>query len=139
MLYFGVDFNEHNFKISILTESFAHLDTKVFYFEEKQRYHKWLDSFKDNCREKCSWYFDEFDFINYENSASNFYYDNSYYEIYLVNHRKLLNIIQFLYEWAIHNESVLTFDIEKSLLLASAIRLFDDDDIKSYTPADCPF
>lgn len=139
MIYLGVDLHDSNFRITVLTESFAHLDTISFYIEEKKRLQQALDSFKYNYCEKCSWFFDELNFNTHENAASTFYFDNNYNEIYLVNHRKLINIIQFLYEWAVHTESVLTFDINKSLLLASAIRLFDSDDIKSFKPEDCPF
>ena len=71
----------------------------------------------------------EFNFNNHKDTFLTLSFDYYCSDIYLVNHRKLLNIIQFLYEWAVHTESYLTFDIDHTFILASSIRLFDYDNI----------
>jgi len=138
MLYFGVTLHDCSLKITVLSESFAHLGTRYFN-DNGNRLHKWIDSFKSNTYEKCFWYFDEVNFENHKDTFSSICFDYYHEDIYLVNHRKLLNIIQFLYEWAVHTESYLTFDIDHTYILASAIRLFDFDDIKYYNPERCLF
>ena len=139
MLYFGVKLNSNGYKITVLSESFACLDIKYFDAKDFENLYNWADSFKYKDLEKCYWFFDEYNFNKYAAAASNFtapgfYLDLYSSDIYLVNHRKLLNIIQFLYEWAVHTESYLTLDIDMSFLLASAFRLFDSDDFKYFKP-----
>ena len=138
MLYFGVNLCDHSFKITVLSESFAHIETRYFNKKENQL-NKWIDSFKTNISEKCIWYFDEFNFNNHKDTFLTLSFDYYCSDIYLVNHRKLLNIIQFLYEWAVHTESYLTFDIDHTFILASSTRLFDYGDIKYYNQETCLF
>ncbi len=137
MLYCGVNLSLIRFKITVLSESYAFLETKYFDKEEIDRFYKWMNSFKYNNSEKCCWFFDEYNFYKYSDTAAYFEFQNG--DIYLVNHRRILNIIQFLYEWAVHTESYLTFDIEDSYLLASAFRIFDQDDVKFLKPKNCLF
>lgn len=137
MLYIGVMLHGSGFKITVLSESFAHLETK--YFSDKEfRLIRWIDSFKTNHSEKCVWYFDEVNFNNHKEIFLLLCFDYCS-DIYLVSHRKLVNIIQFLYEWAVHTESYLTFDIDHTFILASTARLFDLNDIKHYDPQMCLF
>lgn len=137
MLYLGVNLKIKCFKITVLSESYAYLDTRYFDLEDIDRFYKWMNSYKYDNSEKCSWFFDEYNFYKYSDTVSYFELENS--DIYLVNHRKLLNIIQFLYEWAVHTESYLTFDIEHSYLLASTFRIFDQDNVKYLKPKNCLF
>ena len=51
-------------------------------------------------------------------------------KIYMVNHRKLLNIIQFFYEWSKGQEEYYLMDMNKAFLLASSVRLFDSEYMK---------
>ena len=137
MLYLGVNLKIKCFKITVLSESYAFIETKYFDVEEIGRFYKWINSFKYNIHEKCCWFFDEYSFNKYSDTHSYFEFGND--EVYLVNHRKIINIIQFLYEWAVHTESYLTFDIEESYLLASTFRIFNQNDFKYLELKKCLF
>lgn len=139
MLYIGVVLQDQCLKVTVLSESFANLGSKYFYASEARCFYDWLNSHKRNPVESCVWYFDDSNFKKCKNILSNFCFDFYCNDVYLVCHRKIVNIIQFLYEWALHCENYLTFDIDQSLILASSARLFDSDEFRFYNPDSVKF
>ena len=117
--------------ITALTEGFAHLGTKYFESKEDNKVRQWINSIKNISNEACSWFFDEF---NYKNNKTDFHYchENKNDYIYLINHRKLKDIIQFIYECVVKLEVHIMSDIDSTFILASAVRLFCYEEIKSY-------
>jgi hypothetical protein len=134
MLYIGVILHDHSLKLTVLSESFAYLGSKYLFDSEARCFYDWLNSHKCNQSETCLWYFDDVNFKNHKNILLAFCFDFYCNDVYLVSHRRVLNIFQFLYEWAVHNESYLTFDIDESLILASSVRLFNPDEFIFYDP-----
>ena len=129
MLYCGIFLHADSFKITILTDGFAHLSTKYFKSEEYETMHQLIGSFQLNNDECCSWFFDEKNFNDKIKCASIFNFNEERQKIYLVNHRKLANMLQFLREWIIETEIILMCEIDTSFILASSIRLFDCNDM----------
>ncbi len=134
MLYFGVYLHKSSLKITALSEGFAHLDTKYFEFNEIDRMYQWIDSFKLETNEKCSLFFDESNYKECGRSPFESYFDDGYNYFYLVKHRKLLDIMQFLYEFALKTESPIMFDFDSTFILASTFRLFGKEEIKLCEP-----
>lgn len=134
MLYIGAVLQDNSLKLTVLSESFAFLGFRYFNDSETRSFYDWLNSHKCNLSETCFWYFDDANFKTHKNILSDFCFDFYCNNVYLVSHRKVANIIQFLYEWALHNESYLTFDIDESLILASSVRLFDQKEFACYDP-----
>ena len=131
MLYLGVKLYKNSFKITALTEGFAHLGAKYFGIEENNYARQWINSIKNKSNEACSWFFDEFNYTENSKDSFKFCYDNENDYIYLINHRKLQNIIQFIYEFALKTEEPIMFDIDSTFILASAVRLFSFEEIIS--------
>lgn len=130
MIYYGVDLHYDSLEIAALSEGFAHLDSKYFTCDEYHKFYRWADSFKFKPDEISYWFFDEFDFNKSDHLLSLFSYYDENNKIYLVNHRKLLNIIQFFYEWSKEQKEYYLMDINKAFLLASSARLFDFEYMK---------
>ena len=132
MIYYGVDLHYNSLEIAVLSEGFAHLDSKYFTCDEYHELRNWTNSFKFKTDEICYWFFDDFDFNKSKHLLPLFSsYDESN-KFYLVSHRKLINIIQFFYEWSRENEEYYTMDMNKAFLLASSIRLFDSEHMKPF-------
>lgn len=132
MIYFGVNLNCNSFRITALTDGFANLGTKYFNSEEVTKVRQWINSIKYNANEPCYWFFDA---INYTKNRgeTDFQYchenENDY--IYLINHRKLKNIIQFMNEFVSKIDPIM-FDVDTTFILASAVRLFSFEEIESF-------
>jgi hypothetical protein len=138
MIYFGVQLLPQAFNIIALSEGFALLDQRLFTVEQYDNIESWSNSLKIDYHEPAKWFFDETEFNNPDYPALLFDSLNSANNIYLVNHRKLANILQFFYEWIARD-----FDFaprpEKAFFLAATIRIFDEQQIKQFVPDPEPF
>ena len=138
MIYFGVQLLPQAFNIIALSEGFALLDQRLFTVEQYDNIEPWSNALKIDSHEPAKWFFDETEFNNPDYPALLFDSLNSANNIYLVNHRKLANILQFFYEWIARD-----FDFaprpEKAFFLAATIRIFDEQQIKQFVPDPEPF
>ena len=138
MIYFGVQLLPQAFNIIALSEGFALLDQRCFNVDEYDIIEPWSNSLKIDPQEPAKWFFDETKFNNPDYPALLFESLNPANDIYLVNHRKLANVVQFFYEW-IAREFDFAPRPETAFFLAATIRLFDNEQIKQFTPDPEPF
>lgn len=138
MIYFGVQLLPQAFNIIALSEGFALLDQRLFTVEQYDHIESWSNSLKIDPHEPAKWFFDETEFNNPDYPALLFDSLNSANNIYLVNHRKLANILQFFYEW-IAREFDFAPRPAKAFFLAATIRIFDEQQIKQFIPDPEPF
>ena len=138
MIYFGVQLLPQAFNIIALSEGFALLDQRFFTVEQYDNIEPWSNSLKIDPYEPAKWFFDETEFNNPDYPALLFDSLNPANDIYLVNHRTLANVVQFFYEW-IAREFDFAPRPEKAFFLASAIRIFDAEQIKQFIPNLEPF
>ena len=138
MIYFGVQLLPQAFNIIALSEGFALLDQRLFTVEQFDNIEPWSNALKIDPHEPAKWFFDETEFNNPDYPALLFDSLNSANNIYLVNHRKLANILQFFYEW-IAREFDFAPRPEKAFFLAATIRIFDEQQIKQFIPDPEPF
>ena len=138
MIYFGVQLLPQAFNIIALSEGFALLDQRLFTVEQYDNIEPWSNALKIDPHEPAKWFFDETEFNNPDYPALLFDSLNLANNFYLVNHRKLANILQFFYEWTARE-----FDFaprpEKAFFLAATIRIFDEQQIKQFIPEPEPF
>ena len=133
MIYLGVQLLPQAFNIIALSEGFALLDQRLFTVEQYENIEPWGNALKIDPHEPAKWFFDETEFNNPDYPALLFESLNPANNIYLVNQRKLADIAQFFYEW-IAREFDFAPRPEKAFFLASAIRVFDAQQIKPFTP-----
>lgn len=138
MIYFGVQLLPQAFNIIALSEGFATLDQRLFTVEQYDNIEPWSNALKIDPHEPAKWFFDETEFNNPDYPALLFDSLNSANNIYLVNHRKLANILQFFYEW-IAREFDFAPRPEKAFFQAATIRIFDEQQIKQFIPHPEPF
>lgn len=138
MIYFGVQLLPQAFNIIALSEGFALLDQRFFNVEKYDDVEPWSDALKIDRHEPAKWFFDETEFNNPDYPALLFESLNQANDIYLVNHRKLANVVQFFYEW-IAREFDFAPRPEKAFFLASAIRIVDAQQMKQFIPDPEPF
>jgi hypothetical protein len=138
MIYLGVQLLPQAFNIIALSEGFALLDQRLFTVEQFDNIEPWSNALKIDPHEPAKWFFDETEFNNPDYPALLFDSLNSANNIYLVNHRKLANILQFFYEW-IAREFDFAPRPEKAFFLAATIRIFDEQQIKQFIPDPEPF
>lgn len=127
MLYRGFDLSSTFFRALILSQGFALLDHKFFQIKEQSlnsSLHDWIDSFKYNHRESCLFFFDEWQFKNSRYAHSLFLPTNESDKVYLIEHRKILDIIYFVQTW-VTTEYELPLSNEVEYVLASSRRIFD--------------
>jgi hypothetical protein len=98
MIYFGVQLLPQAFKVVALSEGFAFINEHYFNIEEYDKIKPWIDSVKINPDESAKWFFDEKEFNNADYPGFVFESLDECNEIFLVNHRKLVNMMQFFYE-----------------------------------------
>ena len=116
----------------IMTQGYAFLDKQYFEFNKLNDFNLWIKKCKAEPHEICQWFFDEKKFNEMNDPSSIFpfneeHHNNSNY-IYLVNHRKLMNFIQFFYEWIIHGHDFIV-DVDIAFILASSYRIFEENTI----------
>jgi hypothetical protein len=138
MIYLGVQLLPQACNIIALSEGFALLDQRLFTVEQYDNIEPWSNALKIDPHEPAKWFFDETEFNNPDYPALLFESLNSANQLYLVNHRKLANILQFFYEW-IAREFDFAPRPEKAFFLAATIRIFDEQQIKQFIPDPEPF
>jgi hypothetical protein len=138
MIYFGVQLLPQAFNIVALSEGFARLDQRFFTVEQYDDIEPWSDALKIDPQEPAKWFFDETEFNNPDYPALLFDSLDKGNAISLVNHRKLANVVQFFYEW-IAREFDFAPRPEIAFFLASAIRIFDAEQMKQFIPDPEPF
>jgi len=144
MIYFGVQLFHRGFHIAALSSGFIPIAANHLYFDSWHKLDPWIKSLYFDPDEDSSWFFDESEFNNPALSAHLFegYHHCDY--IYLVNHRKLVEMARFLYDWksfCLNYQLPKTFkNMDVPLLLASAFKIFDKNHIKLLnTEDDLPF
>ncbi len=138
MIYFGVQLLPQAFNIVAVSEGFAQLDQRLFTVEQYDNIKPWCDALKIDPQEPAKWFFDEAEFNNPDYPALLFDSLGKHNAIYLVNHRKLANVVQFFYEW-IAREFDFAPRPETASFLASAIRIVDANQMKLFIPDPEPF
>jgi len=138
MIYFGVQLLPQAFKVVALSQGFALIAENYFNVEQYDKFKPWIDSVKTESDEPAQWFFDEKEFYNTEYPGFVFEFLDECNSIFLVNHRKLVNVIQFFYEW-IAREYHFSPIPDTPFLLASAMRTFDDKQLKQFIPDNFPF
>jgi hypothetical protein len=133
MIYLGVKLFPESFKVTALSQGFALLGKRYFTVDKYDKIKPWIDSIKIYPRESTRWFFDDKEFNDSQYAECIFDSLNDSNVIYLVNHRALLNITQFFYEWIAQEELYFTPRPDPEFFLASAIRLFNSKQIKSYS------
>jgi len=126
MLYCGFDLAMTGFKALLLSPGFALLDSKFFYFQSGSPIHPlftWIDSFKLHQNEPCLYFFDDWQFYSFSYTHELVLPINEPDKIYLLPHRHLLDISQFIKAWKADDYTYNGNDLE--YILASSIRIFD--------------
>ncbi len=140
MIYFGVHLLPQAFKVVALSQGFALIDEKYFSVEQYDNIKPWIESVKINPYESAKWFFDEKEFNTADYPGFVFESLNDWNAIFLVNHRKLVNVMQFFYEWIAREfDCYFSPKPETAFFLASAIRIFDDKHLIHFTPDNYPF
>lgn len=138
MIYFGVQILHQTFQIVALSQGFALIDQRCFSVEDYDQIEPWSDSLKIDPHESAQWFFDEQEFNNSDNHGFIFESLDPCNSIHLINHRNLSNVVQFFREW-IAREVDFAPRPETAFFLASAIRIFDAQQIKHLIPDPEPF
>lgn len=134
MLYSGVEFDRTGFTVTVLSETFAWLGENRFYNTSPQpSLSAWMAQFKEKSTEPVAWHFDATDWRNPDLPTYLFDFPDAVDRLFLVNHRALCNLVQFLTEsrgGLVTNTNFL----KKSFLLASVRRLLSSQQIKRFLP-----
>jgi len=121
MLYCGLDLSSSSFRALILSNGFALLDSKCFTLQPQSSLYQWIAPFRLNENEPCLYFLDDWQFNNSSYAKKLFLTINEPDKIYLLPHRQLLDIIQFIKSWRTTDH---TFN-DLEYLLASSLRIFD--------------
>jgi len=144
MIYFGVQLFRRSFHIVCLSSGFIPIAVKHLYFDSWHKLDPWLKSLLHDPSEDTSWFFDEIEFNKTGSLAHLFESCEQCDYIYLVNHRKLVEMARFLEDWKVfclNQKARNNFsNLDIPLLLASALKIFDKNVIKLLnTEDDLPF
>ena len=123
MLYFGVCFIRGGFKVTALSQGFAIIDEKLYRIAQAQQFWQWVAEVRTTPDEPAHWFIDENDFDNPDYPTELFHFTNDYDSLFLVNHRALCDMLQFVQEILVlakFSNSMLNAEF----LLASAVRIF---------------
>ncbi len=134
MLYCGFDLAMTGFKALLLSSGFALLDSKFFYFQSgfcSPPLFTWIDSFRlhqnvvieRSRNEPCLYFFDDWQFYSFSYTHELVLPINEPDKIYLLPHRHLLDISQFIKAWKAADYTYNGNDLE--YILASSMRIFD--------------
>jgi len=133
MIYLGIEITPSGFKSTALAETFAKIGEKQFYITQPESYLSWLEKIKTEPTETVQIFIDE-----QENPRKCLSYifdaNNNSCLIFLVNHRALSNLIHFLDEW-LGRLNLSKHDLERSFVLASARRLFQQKLLTQIVPS----
>lgn len=138
MLYCGVE-SDHlyrsSFYATVLSDAFALLGEKRFFFSQPQSWCRWLEAFKNVPNEPVHWFIDAADWYESDYAINLFGPLNDTNRLFLVNHRTFCNLMQFLNEWRTRQNPP-SHPITNSMVLASTPRLFAAHDLKTLTAPD---
>lgn len=133
MIYFGVKLFPNAFKIVALSQSFTFLGKRFFITDHFDKSNQWADDLKLELYESAQWFFDDKEFKNPKYPALLFQLLKSGNTIYLVNNRRLLEMMKFLYDWQRYIQ-IRPINIETAYVLASATRFFDEEHLMPVHP-----
>ncbi len=138
MIYCGVQLFVESFQIVALSEAFAIIDQRNFPADQHDNAKPWLESLKTRPDEKVQWFFDEQNISAYKHTAITLTWIMDGNETFVIDHRKLANLMQFFYEW-MAQEATFFPAPDQAWILASAVRLFDDSQRRPYYIDDLPY
>jgi hypothetical protein len=130
MLHVGIELYAYGFTITVLSDGFAQLGQRKFRFSDCKGWIHWVNQFKNTGNEAACYYFDTYDFSNPDYPGhlfESFIHDDF---VYLVNHRLVCNLRQFLVEF-FAQFNIRNDVLAMSFILASAPRLFSEDDLRA--------
>jgi hypothetical protein len=130
MLQVGVELYAYGFTITVLSDAFAQLGQRKFRFSDCEDWKHWVNQFKNPYGETTCYYFDDYDFTNPDYPGHLFDAFNRGDFVYLVNHRLVCNLRQFLVEF-FAQLNIRNDVLDMSFILASAVRLFSEDDLSA--------
>ena len=149
MILLGIQLLPNAFKMTALSSNFAPLISGDFAADECCILDTWLEKLKVEAEEPMTWFFDEFEFNDPTLPGKMFQLVDNCHTIYLVNHRKLTELVQLIHDWSGYHcyhqrrTNYLATSIppraEISFFLASAKKVFNDDHLTLFQWDDEPF
>jgi hypothetical protein len=137
MIYCGVQLFSDSCHVVAVSDAFAVIDQRHFSLKQQDQPIPWLESLKVNPREAVHWFFDELNLYAHKQTAIRLAIRDDQVT-FIINHRKLANLRQFIYEW-MAQDTMFASPPDMALILASAKRLFDDNDRRRCFIDDLPF
>jgi len=137
MLYLGAHFFRNRIKITALSQGFAIIAEETFFLSHTKQIFQWVNSLKQKTTEKVKWFIDEADFYNPDYPIDLLQLHDEYNALFLVNHRALCNMIQFVQEIISRRIIANSTIVETDFFLASAIRIFNQRNLKYFKPDSC--
>lgn len=131
MIYCGVQLYPSAFKIVALSSGFALLAEQYFHCDNHVDVTSWINSLKLDPLEKIHWFFDEREFNNNQYPAQLWRHRINNEAVFLVNHRQLINLMQFFYERLAQEELLHTIPT-KAFILASTVRIFKEQELVAF-------
>jgi len=149
MIFLGIQLFPNAFKMTALSSNFAPLTSGCFAADNCCILDTQLEKLKLEADEPITWFFDEFEFHDPTLPAKMFQLVDHCHTIYLVNHRKLTELVQLIHDWngllfnpkapTNHDATPSPARPDISFVLASAKKVFDDDHLTFFRWPDEPF
>jgi hypothetical protein len=138
MIYCGVRLNTESCDIVVMSDAFAVIDQRTFNDYQHDQIAVWLNLMKRGPDEKIHWFFDEHNLSHHKHTAILLKENIDDENMFVITHRKLVNIIQLFYEW-MAQETIFSPVPGTAWFLASAVRLFDEKERTPCVIDDFPF
>jgi hypothetical protein len=138
MINCGVQLFSDSCQIVAVSDAFAVIDQRHFTTSQHEQAIPWLESLKTRYDEPVQWFFDEQNLYTYKQTAIMLTCIQDDHETFMIQHRKLANLMQFFFEW-MAQEATFFPAPDQAWILASAVRLFDDDERRACYIDDLPF
>jgi hypothetical protein len=138
MLYFGVHFSRWHLKITALSDGFAIIDVLDLPCMHAKKVLPWANALKNCPEEPTQWFIDENDFYNPDFPTEIFHFHDHTYTVFLVNHRALCELMQFIEEFTLVLHKASQFP-QADFFLACAIRLFHKNHCQKFASDAMPF
>jgi len=149
MIFLGIQLFPNAFKMTALSSNFALLTNGCFAADNCCILDTQLEKLKLEADEPITWFFDEFEFNDPKLPGKFFQLVDHCKTIYLVNHRKLTDLVQLIHDWngyqfnpkaaTNHNLTRIPARPDISFFLASAKKVFNDDHLTLVRWDDEPF
>jgi len=149
MIYLGIQLLPKAFKMTALSSNFAPLASGYFAADDCCILDTRLEQLKLEADEPITWFFDEFEFNDPTLPGKMFQLVDNCNTIYLVNHRKLTDLVQLIHDWngyhfnpkdpTNHDSTPIPARAEISFFLASAKKVFNDGHLTLFRWQDEPF